>query len=173
MTITITFDPLGSINEEDFSQEEDSDDLDELIQSLNEMQDSTDEETTEKKNESITINTLYSSTFDMQATVTTISDMDEQIQRAIDEVGSSSVSPTLGDTEMFESLCMDIIEKIVMINKDWTRQDAIKEAARELVAVRKATQNEMAEVVHMRVLYEFQIATDYEYLLLRKQIWGE
>ncbi len=171
--MTIIFDPLGSVNEEDFSQEENLDDLDEQIQSSGEISEIDNEKKSVNAEENITLDTLYSATFDMQATIATILDIDEQIKHAIDEMGKKSISPTMGDTEAFETVCMDIIERIVRYNKDWTRKDAIQEAAKELVAVRKASQSLIAETVHMRVLREFQIATNKEYLFLRQQIWGE
>lgn len=115
------------------------------------------------------LNDLYYKDFDVQAVITSIPDMENQISETLIEV-NRCVFPSITDAN-YESLCMDLIENIVRLNKKWARKDAIREAAKELVAVRKSKQSPLAEKVHLRVLHEFLIATDDEYLLLRKQLW--
>lgn len=164
MMTMIIFDPLGSLNEEDSGEQ---------ILFPEEIQPPTEIDKIESENEDIMLERLYSATFDMQATIATIRGMPKQMKRVMKEIDKNNGSLTCGDIETFELMCMDVIEKIVKINRNWARQDAIQEAAKELVAVRKAAQSKMAEMVHMRVLREFQIATDEEYHLLWKQIWDE
>ena len=168
----IIFDPFGSIYDDNLTQEdEELDDADDLIQTPNATIISAEEDN-EEDSVAITLDTLYSPTFDMQATIASITNIAKCVKNVISEVESIKTSPSLGDTEAFESVCMDVIDRIVRMNKKWTRQDAIQESAKELVAVRKASQSLMVETVHMRVLREFLIASDDEYTLLRNQLWA-
>ena len=75
-------------------------------------------------------------------------------------------------TEQFENKCMDIIEQIVAIDIKQDRAGAIVVAQKMLD---KATEkgNQKIIDIYARVLHEFEIATDEEYNLLRKQIFGE
>ena len=75
-------------------------------------------------------------------------------------------------TEEFENKCMDVIEKIVGIDIHNTRQDAIKISEKMLEAAKTKTKNKTVIAIYERVIKEFQIATDQEYNLLRKQIFG-
>lgn len=166
MTMT-TFDPSGSEKEDCFDENEAEEicDAEEI-----EYEIETEELAKEESIEGVTLDSLYSNEFDMQAVIAEIPDVVGQIDKVISEDKSDVAS--IKDFN-FESLCMDLIEKIVAINKHWTRKDAIQEAAKELLVVRKEFQRSLAEKVHKRVLREFLIATDNEYLLLRRQIWGE
>ncbi len=75
-------------------------------------------------------------------------------------------------TEEFENKCMDVIEKIVAIDIHNNRQDAIKISEKMLEAAKTKTKNKTVIAIYERVIKEFQIATDQEYNLLRKQIFG-
>ncbi len=76
-------------------------------------------------------------------------------------------------TEEFENKCMDIIEKIVSMNIKFKRQDAIKVAEKMLEKAKEKTTNADVLSVYERVVKEFNIATDEEYEMLRKQIFDE
>lgn len=73
--------------------------------------------------------------------------------------------------EEFENKCMDIIEKIVSVNPKQNRQDAIKVAEKMLEKAKSTNKKKVIEI-YERVVHEFNIATDEEYNLLRKQIFG-
>ena len=74
--------------------------------------------------------------------------------------------------EEFESKCMDVIEKIVSIDIRQNRQGAIKVSEKMLEQAKAKTSNKTVIAIYERVLYEFQIATDAEYEMLRKQIFS-
>lgn len=76
-------------------------------------------------------------------------------------------------TEEFENKCMDIIEKIVAMDIKMNRQGAIKVAEKMLDNAKKKTTNKNAIAIYERVVKEFNIATDAEYEMLRKQVFGE
>ncbi len=76
-------------------------------------------------------------------------------------------------TEEFENKCMDIIEKIVAMNIKMNRQGAIKVAEKMLDNAKKKTTNKNVIAIYERVVKEFNIATDVEYEMLRKQIFGD
>ena len=78
----------------------------------------------------------------------------------------------MSSVEVFENKCMDMIEKIVSIDIRNTRQDAIKIAEKMLAAAKAKKANQSAIDVFERVVKEFNIATDKEYELLRKQIFS-
>ena len=73
--------------------------------------------------------------------------------------------------EEFENKCMDIIEQIVSIDIRQDRKGAIKVAEKMLVKAQQ-TGNKLAIDIYTRVVKEFNIATDEEYNLLRKQIFS-
>ena len=75
--------------------------------------------------------------------------------------------------EEFENKCMDIIEKIVSISPKQNRQGAIAVAEKMLANAKSKANNKTATDIFERVVKEFNIATDEEYDLLRKQIFGE
>ena len=74
--------------------------------------------------------------------------------------------------EEFENKCMDIIEVIVSIDIKQDRQGAIAVAKKMLDAASKKTTNRDVLDIYERVVHEFEIATDAEYEMLRKQIFG-
>jgi len=73
--------------------------------------------------------------------------------------------------EEFENKCMDIIEQIVSIDIKQDRQGAIKVTEKMLEKARATGKKKVIEI-YERVLHEFNIATDAEYNLLRKQIFS-
>ncbi len=73
--------------------------------------------------------------------------------------------------EEFENKCMDIIEQIVSIDIKQDRQGAIK-VTEKMLEKAKATGKKKVIEIYERVLHEFNIATDTEYNLLRKQIFS-
>ena len=73
--------------------------------------------------------------------------------------------------EEFENKCMDVIEKIVSINIKQDRHGAIK-VAEKMLEKAKSTGSKVVIDIYERVLHEFNIATDAEYELLRKQIFS-
>ena len=73
--------------------------------------------------------------------------------------------------EDFENKCMDIIEQIVSIDIKQDRQGAIKVTEKMLDKARATGKKKVIEI-YERVLQEFNIATDTEYNLLRKQIFS-
>lgn len=75
-------------------------------------------------------------------------------------------------TEEFENKCMDVIEKIVSISVQQDRQGAIVVAEKMLEKAKAKTQNKEVISIYERVKKEFEIATDEEYNILRKQIFG-
>ena len=75
-------------------------------------------------------------------------------------------------TEEFENKCMDVIETIVGIDNRLDRKGAIKVAEKMLEKAKSKTQNKEVIAIYERVVKEFNIATDAEYNLLKKQIFG-
>ncbi|MBR2969881.1 MAG: hypothetical protein IKC49_02375 [Clostridia bacterium] len=73
--------------------------------------------------------------------------------------------------EEFENKCMDIIEQIVSIDIKQDRQGAIKVTEKMLEKARATGKKKVIDI-YERVLHEFNIATDAEYNLLRKQIFS-
>lgn len=78
----------------------------------------------------------------------------------------------MSNQEEFENKCMDIIEVIVSISVKQDRQGAIVVAKKMLDAASKKTTNKEVIAIYERVVHEFEIATDEEYNMLRKQIFG-
>lgn len=73
--------------------------------------------------------------------------------------------------EEFENKCMDIIEQIVSIDIKQDRAGAIKVAEKMLEKAKTTGKAKIIEI-YERVKQEFEIATDEEYELLRKQIFS-
>ena len=73
--------------------------------------------------------------------------------------------------EEFENKCMDVIEQIVAIDIKQNRQGAIK-VAEKMLEKAKTLGKPAVIKIYERVVHEFQIATDEDYELLRKQIFG-
>lgn len=83
--------------------------------------------------------------------------------------GFCKMSNNMGNNELFESKCMDIIEVITSIKETNTRQDAIRIAQK---LKNKLIENPNIDIsVYSRVIREFEIATDEEYELLKEQIF--
>ncbi|MCQ2556169.1 MAG: hypothetical protein MJ149_02435 [Clostridia bacterium] len=78
----------------------------------------------------------------------------------------------MASTEEFENKCMDIIEKIVSIDIKQDRKGAIAVAEKMLAKAKEKTTNAEVISIYERVVKEFNIATDAEYVLLRKQIFS-
>ena len=74
--------------------------------------------------------------------------------------------------EEFENKCMDVIEKIVSIDPRQNRQQAIVVAEKMLEKAKAKTTNKNIIAIYERVVKEFNIATDAEYEMLRKQIFS-
>ncbi|MBQ8615666.1 MAG: hypothetical protein IJ415_03780 [Clostridia bacterium] len=73
--------------------------------------------------------------------------------------------------EEFEEKCMDVIEKIVAIDIKQNRAGAIKVAEKMLEKAKEKGNKKIVEI-YERVVKEFQLASDEEYELLRKQIFS-
>lgn len=76
------------------------------------------------------------------------------------------------NSEEFENKCMDIIETIVGIDNRMDRKGAIKVAEKMLEKARAKTKNKEVIAIYERVVKEFNIATDAEYEMLKRQIFG-
>lgn len=74
--------------------------------------------------------------------------------------------------EEFENKCMDVIEQIVAIDIRQNRQGAIK-VSEKMLEKAKLKGNKKVVDIYDRVLKEFKLATDQEYEMLRKQIFGD
>lgn len=74
--------------------------------------------------------------------------------------------------EEFEEKCMDIIEKIVARDIKQNRLGAIKVAEKMLEKAKEKDSKKTVIDIYERVLQEFKLATDEEYEMLRKQIFG-
>lgn len=96
-----------------------------------------------------------------------IKEDDDRIREAIAECTNF---PKEEEDCAIEDMCMDIIEKIVSISKEQNRDEAIREAAKELIVIRQANIPQLISM-HKRVLHEFIICTEKEYNLLKKQIF--
>lgn len=73
--------------------------------------------------------------------------------------------------EEFENKCMDIIEQIVAMDIKQNRMGAIK-VAEKMLEKAKATGKKKVIEIYERVVHEFNIASDEDYELLRKQIFS-
>lgn len=73
--------------------------------------------------------------------------------------------------EEFEEKCMNVIEQIVAIDIKQDRQGAIKVSEKMLEKAKEKGNTKIIEI-YERVLEEFKIASDAEYLILRKEIFG-
>lgn len=72
----------------------------------------------------------------------------------------------------FENKCMDIIEQIVAIDVHQDRNGAIAVAEKMLAKAKSKTTNKNVISIYERVVEEFKLASDEEYLILKKQIFG-
>ena len=76
------------------------------------------------------------------------------------------------ETTEFENKCMDLIEQIVALDIRQDRKGAIVVAEKMLAKAQSKTQNRRVLDIYERVLKEFQMASDEEYSILKKQIFG-
>lgn len=76
------------------------------------------------------------------------------------------------DEKEFESVCMKVIKKIVLISRTQTRQGAIAISKKMLEKV-KSDKKSPADIlkVYERVVFEFETASDATYNELRKQLF--
>ena len=72
----------------------------------------------------------------------------------------------------FENKCMDLIEQIVAIDVHQDRQGAILVSKKMLLKAQAKTKNKKVLDIYERVVKEFELASDEEYLILKKQIFG-
>lgn len=167
MMTTMIFSPTGA----------DEEDIDEFLKDI-EVETETEQEKSdsEQENNSQEKHTLMEGedmgllpiSFDMQKTIADIIAFDDivkkEITKPIDIISEEDLT--------FENKVMDLIEAVVRLNSSWGRSDAISEAAKELVVVRLLGFSQQTIAVYERALVEFKRATDEEYNLLRKQIFG-
>ena len=76
------------------------------------------------------------------------------------------------ETTEFENKCMDLIEQIVAIDVRQDRAGAIAVSEKMLAKAKAKTNNKTVLSIYERVLKEFQMASDEEYSILRKQIFN-
>ncbi len=76
------------------------------------------------------------------------------------------------DITDFENKCMDLIEQIVSIDIRQDRQGAIAVSKKMLAKAQSKTTNRKVLDIYERVVKEFELASDEEYNILRKQIFG-
>ena len=74
------------------------------------------------------------------------------------------------NNEVFEERCMDIIIDIVSLDIKQERQGAIC-VSRKMLDKAKEKGSKVAIKIYERVLEEFEIASDDDYDMLRKQIF--
>ena len=87
----------------------------------------------------------------------------------IDDNGDIYAEDYKSQTE-FEGACMDEIEWIVSLDKNRFRSETVAIMEEVLKSINESTPSCIANVI-TRVTKEFQIATDEEYELLKKQIF--
>ncbi|MBQ9795371.1 MAG: hypothetical protein IJW36_00215 [Clostridia bacterium] len=75
--------------------------------------------------------------------------------------------------EEFEEKCMDLIEKIVAKDIKQNRLGAIKVSEKMLERAKEKGSKQAVIDIYERVLQEFRLASDEEYEMLRKQIFGD
>lgn len=76
------------------------------------------------------------------------------------------------DVTEFENKCMDLIEQIVAIDIRQDRYGAIAVSKKMLEKAKAKTKNATVLSIYERVVKEFELASDEEYLILKKQIFG-
>lgn len=160
MMTTMIFSPAGA----------DEEDIDEFLKDIEvetkaEQENNSQEKHTLMEGEDMD---LLPISFDMQKTIADIIAFNdivkEEIAKPIDIISE-------GDSA-FENKVMVLIEAVVRLNSSGRRSDAISEAAKELVVVRLLGFSSQTTAVYERALVELKRATDEEYNLLRKQIFG-
>lgn len=105
-------------------------------------------------------------------TTDTVLDENQEVEKVVSDYKEKSEEKFMWETiEEFENKCMDVIEQIVSIDIKQTRIEAI-EISKKMRDKAVATKNQKVVEVYERVAQEFEIATDEEYELLRKQIFS-
>ena len=75
--------------------------------------------------------------------------------------------------DAFENLCMDLIEDIAGLAPDQNRYEAAKIAQTVFEILRDKNADEKELKVLQRVRHEFELATDDDYIALRKEFFGD
>lgn len=148
--------------------DDDAEDEEESTPVLNSEQ---EEKADECENTEITLNELYGPDFDMDEALLAVPDI--KYEMLLDDVIKSAKTsamrkPDWADVSTFDELCMDVISRIAVKSAD--RQEAIKKAAKQTIAICHTTQNKRAEDVHYRVLQEFITSSDREFNALKRTL---
>ena len=152
----------------DFGENEVDEDEEESTPMLNSEQEAKADECENKK---ITLDSLYGPDFNMDEALLAVPDI--KYEMLLDDVIKSAKTsamrrPDWADVSTFDELCMDVISRIAVKSAD--RQEAIKKAARQIVAICHTTQNKRAEDVHYRVLQELITSSDREFNALKRTL---
>lgn len=148
--------------------DDDAEDEEESTPVLNSEQ---EEKADECENTEITLNELYGPDFDMDEALLAVPDI--KYEMLLDDVIKSAKTsamrkPDWADVTAFDDLCMDAISRIAV--KSANRQEAIKEAAKQIIAICHVSQNKRAEDVHYRALQEFIVSSNKEFNALKKTL---
>lgn len=110
---------------------------------------------------------LYSEGFDMQKAISLTPDISDLAKKVITEF-----SETYYYYRRFyhSDTCRGMLIRIVKMNKNLGRDDALLEAAKEYVAVKYFHQCVRILRIHLSVVCEIQTMTDEEYIELRNQL---
>lgn len=152
----------------DFGEDEEDEDEEKSTPMLNSEQ---EEKADERENKKITLDSLYGPDFNMDEALLAVPDI--KYEMLLDDVIKSAKTsamrrPDWADVTTFDDLCMDVISRIAVKSAD--RQEAIKEAAKQIIAICHATQNKRAEDVHYRALQEFIVSSDKEFNALKRTL---
>lgn len=93
-------------------------------------------------------------------------ELQKKIEAAVDKIASADYD--YEGKESWENQVMDVIEQIVGIDQSLNREQAV-EIAKMLL---EKTTDSMKRTIFLRTKREFEVATDQEYNLLRKQIFS-
>lgn len=83
------------------------------------------------------------------------------------------------DQEKFESKCIEVIEKIILLDIEQDRKGAVAVAktmldkAKAKLETSKAKNASDVLAIYKRVYEEFSKCTDQEYNILKKQLFGD
>lgn len=72
----------------------------------------------------------------------------------------------------FESKCIEVIESIIMSNINYARKDAINVSKKMLDKAKEKYPQGVVDI-YTRVVQEFELATDKEYEILKKQLFSK
>jgi Skp family chaperone for outer membrane proteins len=93
-------------------------------------------------------------------------DIDENEEEDVFEEKTSK------EQELFETKCMDMIEKVMLSDKDITREGAINKSKEILDNFKMLGNEEMIEIFE-RVTQEFELASDIEFQILMHELHRE